>query len=320
MSFKVGRLFSTVLVFSLFIQMHIAENGYAAGRPKIVFSSTRDGNSEIYAMEIDGSNQVRLTNHPADDYGPSWSPDGRRIAFVSNRDSGVDHIYVMDSDGRNVTQLTRESNGSHPAWSPDGAKIAFTRNKGGNQIWVMDADGQNQTRLTHVGFNVLPAWSPDGRRIAFVSSNKEINVMDENGNNRESLIRERLPWGNPSWSPDGQWIAFDSEHDFIIQIHVVKTDGSGLRKRLTGEFRNKVRAAWSPDGNTIAYVQEVPGINTTTIHLMTADGEHLKQLSETIFESDTDPDWYAPVGWSVSPAANFVTIWGEIKEPTLGRQ
>ena len=170
MSFKARRFSVAALVVSLFIQMQIAENGYASRRAKIAFTSTRDGNHEIYVMDADGSNQVRLTNHLADDYEPSWSPDGRWIAFVSNRDNGVEHIYVMDSNGQNLMRLTKESNGSDPAWSLDGAKIAFTRNKGGRQIWVMDADGGNEKRLTNIGQNFQPAWSPDGERIAFATT------------------------------------------------------------------------------------------------------------------------------------------------------
>ena len=79
---------------------------------------------------------------------------------------------------------------------------------------------------------------------------------------------------------------------------------------------NKRSPAWSPDGDTIAYTSWDALFDRTTIHLMTAEGEHLKQLSEEHDGSDTDPDWFAPVGWSVSPAANFVTIWGKIKKPT----
>ena len=320
MLFKAGRLFAAALVVSLLIQMQISVNGYAARGAMIAFTSTRDGNEEIYVMDGDGNNQVRLTDNPAEDYDPAWSPDGRKIAFVSNRDNGVDRIYVMDSHGQNLMLLTKTSSGTGPSWSPDGRKIVFSRNKGGKHICVMDADGGNQTLLTHVGFNILPAWSPDGRRIAFVSHGNAIVVMDVDGTNRERLIGEDLPWGFPSWSPNGLRIAYESRRDpFFFQISVVKTNGSGGVKRLTRHPPNKTRPAWSPDGDTIAYVQSGPK-NKTRIHLMTARGKHIKQLGEDHEGSDTGPDWFDPRAWTVSPAANYVTTWGKIKEPTSARR
>ncbi|MDE0300633.1 MAG: DPP IV N-terminal domain-containing protein [Candidatus Poribacteria bacterium] len=323
MSFKVRRFLTAALVLSLFIQMLIAGFGYAAWRPKIAFSSTRDGDSEIYVMESDGSKQVRLTINPARDYDPSWSPDGDRIAFVSNRERGQEQIYVMDSDGGNTTRLTNDSTHQEPAWSPNGDQIAYVRNRGGRQIWIMDADGGNQTQLTKEGKNRNPAWSPDGGRIAFRSLGNiaaGLFVMEKNGSNPVRLAPNMNITSHPAWSPDGRRIAYDQSLGlWPSQIHVVDSDGGGQPERLTDNLPTKWGPTWSPDGGTIAYVHEVP-IRRTTIHLMTAEGEYLKQLSEVHGGDDTDPDWFYLAGWSVSPAANFVTTWGEIKKPASARR
>ena len=97
-----------------------------------------------------------------------------------------------------------------------------------------------------------------------------------------------------------------------MQIFVVKTDGSGLPKRLTHNPPDKWRPAWSPDGDTIAYVSIDPFQNET-IHLMTADGQHLKRLGNLHQEANYDPDWFDPATLAVPPANSQIIIWGRLK-------
>ncbi len=142
---------------------------------QIAFYSNRDGNIpkedwnyEIYVIDADGSNVIRLTHSPGRDMGPEWSPDGRQIAFTSSRD-GNGEIYVMDADGRNQVNLTQHpETDNSPTWSPDGRYIAFVSWSGRDgdrhaytDIYVMKADGTNQVRITqNPGDDGFPAWSP----------------------------------------------------------------------------------------------------------------------------------------------------------------
>ena len=138
----------------------------AAGQ--IAFISDRDGNREIYLMRADGTGLVNLTNNPAVDEGPVWSPDGSKILFETNRD-GNWAVYVMNADGSGVNRLL-STGGFAPAWSPDGTKIAFDFHDGNFGIYVMNADGSGLTRLaSNAADDRVPAWSPDGGKIAFMS-------------------------------------------------------------------------------------------------------------------------------------------------------
>jgi Tol biopolymer transport system component len=169
-------------------------------------NTTTNRNLEVYTMNPDGTDQIRLTNIPGADTSPAWSPDGSKIAFRSDRD-GNSEIYVMNPDGTNPIRLTENlAEDLFPEWSPDGTRIAFTSNRDGNQeIYAMNADGTNPTNLTRsASEDYLAAWSPDGTKIAFTSErdgNREIYVMNADGSAPTNVTRNAASDYDPNWQP-----------------------------------------------------------------------------------------------------------------------
>ena len=256
---------------------HEAADSWSAWSPDgqyIAFSSTRDGNHEIYVMAADGSNPRRLTNNSASDQYPAWSPDGRHMAFSSSRDGDYE-IYVMGSDGSNPRRLTDNSAlDEYPAWSPDGRHMAFSSSRDGDyEIYVMGSDGSNPRRLTNNSASDRhPTWSADGRHMAF-SSNRdgsyEIYVMGSDGSNPRRLTNHRRDHKSPAWSADGQYMAFSSSRDGNYEIYVMGSDGSSPR-RLTNHKKGDVQPAWSPDGQHIAFSSDRDG--KTEIYVVATKG------------------------------------------------
>src|SRR3954451_14918174 len=117
-------------------------------RARVAFTTTRDGNDEVYAVNRDGSFPVNLTSNTASDVDPAWSPDGTKVAFASNRDGDYE-IYLANVNGTGVTKLTSNSvDDREPAWAPDGAYIAYRETGGSGGIYSMTAAGASQKRLT----------------------------------------------------------------------------------------------------------------------------------------------------------------------------
>jgi TolB protein len=170
---------------------------------KIAFTSYRDGNPEIYVMNVNGSNLHRLTNNPAIDTTPTWSPSGNQIAWVSDR-TGEPHIYVMNADGTQQRSMISEIC-DRPTWSSGQFnEIAYAARTGpGYDIKLYDvAKGQSRKLTDGIGSNESPAFSPNGRHIAFTSTRagkSQIFTIDRTGENLRQLTRE----GNnkfPNWS------------------------------------------------------------------------------------------------------------------------
>jgi Tol biopolymer transport system component len=291
---------------------------------KIAFDSARDGDdSDVWSMNPDGSNPVNLTaNAASEDFRASWRADGRKIVFMSDRETPLNstppgfpgpdfEIFVMNADGSNPTQITvNDRDDGEPGWSPDGREIVFrtdfaVRGQDDWDILTIRANGTRERNLTNSPgvLDVDPDWSPDGRRIAFTSDrdgDEEVYTMKPDGSRvRQLTANDGAADGRPNWSPNGRRIAFDSDRDaveatpFQVEIYTMAADG-GDQTRLTFDELSDFLPSWSPDGCKIAFSSfrnaTEENDDNSEIYTMRADGSHLANLTQNL-AFDGDSDW-----------------------------
>ncbi|MGD8623761.1 MAG: hypothetical protein PVF47_14015 [Anaerolineae bacterium] len=257
-------------------------------RPQWIAFETKRGSTgdyEIFAMAPDGSRLTNVSSSWADDVAPVWSPDGRRIAFVSFRHTltgkwgvGKGAIYVMDFDpatGKRQGEAWRvtDDGGTDgwPTWSPDGQRIAFHSDRGDNwDIWIVNVDGTGLTRLTtHPTADRYAAWSPDGKQIAFTSKrngNEDVWVIDvekalsgAGGQAAVSLTNTPTRDRYPMWSSDGKQMTFNSQRDGNYEVYIMNADGSNARNISQSPNSTEGLADWSPDDRRLVVYSDRSG-------------------------------------------------------------
>ena len=293
---------------------------------RIAFVRGRHAHAEIFAIDPDGTDLERLTISPGADQAPAWSPDGSRIAFVSERGGdGEMGLFTMAADGSDVRVHATglPSWGNYVGWSPDGSTIAYS--DGGIALAGVDPQRANATLLDYPGPDIQPAWSPDGRRIAFVTDYRgydfllDIFTMNADGSSPR-LLAERFPrthvfyYLHPTWSPDGSMIAFvygaqgpvsvgsaTVGQDMRFTLAIMTADGEFIGDLAwVGDISSEEHElypgslAWSPDGRGIAYTFVDCDLwywtrcpGVRSIRYVSLDGEY----GGTIVDHARDPSW-----------------------------
>jgi TolB protein len=271
-------------------------------RSKLTFASDRDGErlggtiqdraaKEIYVSDYDGANQTRVTTNRKLNTTPTWSPDGRAIAYTSWKNVLPDIFISMIYTGESTNPTRGRGQNFLPAWSPDGTRLAFTSTRDGNsEIYVMSRDGSGLQRLTnHPAIDVTPTWSPSGTQIAFVSDRSgspQIYVVGADGLNLRRMTSESY-CDRPTWSPAPfNEIAYTSRTPGGFDIKVLDIQ-TGERRQLTfGEGKNE-SPAYAPNGRHVAFTSTRTG--KKQIWIVSRTGGDLKQV--TRLGNNEMPDW-----------------------------
>ncbi len=266
---------------------------------------------DVWRMAPDGFGATKLTDNPASDSQPAWSPEGTQIAFNSTRDDGDGtgdwDIYRMNAAGNGERLLTTNNtvNDLEPYWFPSETKIAFRREEEvevatSSNIWVLTLDENGnptgeQRLTTNPAIDIMPAVSPNGKLIAFASNritagnpegDYEIYVMKalpESATNvpKQLTKNNQMRDWNPDWSPSGTQIVFESNRDGDDEIFVMNADGTGQKNLTNNSGFSDIDPVFSPDGRKIAFERQNPTSSVRDIYRMRADGTRKVNLTET---------------------------------------
>ena len=269
---------------------------------QIGFVSTRNGNSSIYLMDAQGTNQRPLAavNTPSEEHSLSISRDGKTVVWSSNKphksDGGNFEIYIRRPNGT-ITSYTNDADSfapddTEPVISPDGKKIAWTTTRDDSKnIAVMSITGQGQTVLTasNDGEDSQPAWTNDSKKIAFYSERdgrRGVYIMDAKGANQRALLTSNANDANaaryfaPAFSPKGQLLAISAETASGTTISLINANGTkpstSFKPKNTLSARSN--ASFSPDGKHLIYTAS-NGAGTQQIYSANLDGTNERALT-----------------------------------------
>ena len=314
--------------------------------PKILFTSARDGNREVYMMNPDGSEQVNLTQHPAHDMYAVWSPTGEQILFVSDRQgTRVRDLYVMDPDGSNVRRVFKKKakgRREYPTWSPDGKQFAYNytdldRGEFGHYFGTF---GEEDAESLPYGSS--PAWSPDGSEIACSVSHvagTRLTFINVRTQDQEQPLPDKALWWQsmPSWSAAGDRLAIaGNRHPIPViegldldearalhkawkdkqTIYIVNRDGTSLRQLVEEAGPYAQYPELSPNGEEVLYTQKINGrLQIFKINVNSGVQTQLTHLGD-LSQANSGGDWFDPAyALPVSPQPDLLTTtWGDVKK------
>jgi tricorn protease-like protein len=263
-------------------------------RGGLLFHSNREGNYDIYALDLETGKAKRLTDSPANEVEPALSPDGTHIAFARARlnPRGQD-IYVMNTDGTNPKRITfmDESIAMCPDWSPDGSQIIFYATRESHfHLFVVSAEGGEISELAGGPTNdMMPTWSPDGTKIAFSSDRdgrSELYVMNADGSNPQRLTDSLGNDWRPRWHPDGKSIVFQSDETGNWEIYRINTE-TMESKQLTSDGVDSEMPSWNRDGSLVYYTRKA-GVDYN-LYLLDPINNTVQQLTQAPGSNDRYP-------------------------------
>ncbi len=263
---------------------------------QIAFMSDRDGNNEIYLMKADVSDARNLSQHPANDRHPAWSPDGRLLAFSSQRDGGAYDIYLLELATLAVKRLTQEGENIRPAFSPDGERIAFSSDRFGNKdIMLMNADGSQQQQLT---FDTTPddqpSWSPDGGFIAYAVGEigkrdiQVISVADDRP--LMQLTKHESDDFHPAWLNDTtrSLLAFTSTRAGNQDVFIIDPQTGADLRQVTSDASAERQPAWITEEVQLLFLSDRG--DELNIYRAALDGSNPQRLTPS-GSDDREAKW-----------------------------